>query len=31
VSGVNLMLFAMSGKRFDLLTKFVPKAVSLAS
>jgi ABC transporter substrate binding protein len=26
VSGVNLMLFAMSGKRFDLLTKFVPKA-----
>jgi len=26
VSGVNLMLFAMSGKRLDLLTKFVPKA-----
>ena len=26
VSGVNLMLFAMSGKRLDLLTKIVPKA-----
>src|SRR5262245_64278324 len=28
VSGVNLMLFAMSGKRLDLLAKFGPKTGS---